>query len=80
MKYANQIKIGLGIALLTALTGCVGYVGGGGYYDGGAVVTGPDVFVGGGFYDRGHDVHAYSDRGHASRGFAHFGGGHGDRH
>lgn len=80
MKHAKRITIGLGVVLLTALTGCVGYVGGGGYYDGGAVVTGPDVYVGGGFYDHGRDVHAYSDRGHASRGVAHSGGGGHDRH
>jgi hypothetical protein len=50
MAYENQtangpvdrIKIGLGIALLAALTGCVGYVDGG--YGGGVVVPGPDIF------------------------------------
>ena len=36
----DRIKIGLGIALLAALTGCVGYVDGG-YYGGPVVVPGP---------------------------------------
>jgi glycogen phosphorylase len=38
----DRIKIGLGIALLAALTGCVGYVDGG--YGGTVVVPGPDLF------------------------------------
>ena len=82
----NRIKIGLGIVLIAALTvfltGCAGYVGTGygggygdyggydGYYDGG-----PDVYLFGGNYDRGRDVHAYSQRGSVSRGMAHAGGG-----
>ena len=42
----DRIKIGLGIALLAALTGCVGYVDGG-YYGGPVVVPGPEcVFLG----------------------------------
>ena len=42
----DRIKIGLGIALLAALTGCVGYVDGG-YYGGAVVVPGPEcVFLG----------------------------------
>ena len=67
----DQIKMGLGIALLATLMGCVGYVGGG--YDGGAVVVAdPDVYVfGGGYYGGGHDIHAYSQRGSASRAVAH---------
>ena len=74
-----RIKIALGIALLATLTGCVGgYVGVDGGY-GGAVVV--DPLFGGGFYDRGRDVHDYSHRGTVSRGVAHSGGGggHGGR-
>jgi hypothetical protein len=69
-----RIKIPLGIALLTALTGCLGVVGDGGDYedDGGAViVTGPDLFIFGGGYDRGRDEHDYGRRGHESRAVAH---------
>ena len=76
----DLIKIGLGIALLAALTGCVGYVDGGyvgGGYGGAVVVAEPDVYLFGGGYDRGRDVHGYSDRGSASRAAAHpSGGGH----
>jgi hypothetical protein len=68
----EQIKFGLGIALLAALTGCVGYVDGG--YGGTVVVAEPDV-VFGGVYERGHDVHDYSHRGAQSRAVAHPGGG-----
>jgi hypothetical protein len=70
----ERIKIGLAIAMLTALTGCVGFVDGGGG-DGGGGWRGGPVFVGGG-YDRGHDVRSYSARGAESRGVAHGGGGH----
>ena len=74
----DRIKIGLGIVLLATLTGCVGYVDGG--YGGAVVVAGPDVYVfGGGYYDRGRDVHAYSHRGAVSRAVAHPGGGGGGR-
>ncbi len=73
-----QIKMVLAAALLAVLTGCAGgYVEGGGY--GGAVIV-PDPVVGiygGGYYggyERGRDVHAYSDRGFASRAAAHHGG------
>ncbi len=77
MKIFDRIKMGLGITLVTALTGCVGYVDGGG---GGAVVVapGPDVVVygGGGWYGgdfgRGRATRdAYSDRGSRSRQVAH---------
>ncbi len=68
----EHIKIGLEIALLAALTGCVGYVDGG--YGGAVVVQGPDVFLGG-VYERGHDVRDYSHRGSVSRAVAHPGGG-----
>jgi hypothetical protein len=71
---ANQIKIGLVMALLAALTGCVGYVGGG--YGGAVVVPGPEISVfGGGGFERGRDVHDYSHRGSVSRAAAHPGGG-----
>ena len=73
----DLIKIGLGIAVLVALTGCVGWVGGGGGYGGEVVVPGPDLFLFGGGYDRGRDVHGYSQRGSVSRAAAHpSGGGH----
>jgi len=71
----DRIKIGLGIALLATLTGCIGWVGGG--YGGGVVVAEPDVYLFGGGYDRGRDVHSYSERGSVSRAAAHpSGGGH----
>jgi hypothetical protein len=70
----DLIKIGLGTLLLIALTGCFGgYVDGGG--GGAVVVAGPEVGFFGGPYDRGRDVHAYSNRGAGSRGVAHGGGG-----
>jgi hypothetical protein len=66
----DRIKTGLGIALLAALMGCVGYVDGG--YSGAVVVPGPDVYVfGGGYYERGRDAHDYSRRGSESRAVAH---------
>jgi hypothetical protein len=72
---ADWIKLSLGVTLLVAMTGCVGYVDGGG---GGDVVVGGPVVVGGvwdaGFVGRG-EAHGYSHRGAASRGFAHGGGG-----
>ncbi len=66
----------LGIALLGALTGCVGYVGDG--YGGAEVIApGPDVAIFGGGFERGRDVHVYSHRGFVSRGGGfHGGGGH----
>jgi len=67
---ADRIKIGLAIAMLTALTGCVGVVGGGGGWWGGGWWGGRD---------RGGDVRAFSARGAASRGAAHGGGEHGGR-
>jgi hypothetical protein len=68
---ADRIKIGLGVALVATLTGCVGFVDGGGDYGGAVVVPGPDVYLFGGGYDRGRDVHGYSQRGAVSRGVAH---------
>ena len=67
----NRIKIGLGIALLATLTGCVGWVDGGGGYGGVVVAPEPDFYFFGGGYDRGRDVHDYSHRGHESREVAH---------
>ena len=69
----DRIKIGLGIALLAAFTGCVGYVDGG-YYGGPVVVPGPAVYFYGGGYERGNDVRVYSHRGAESRAVAHPGG------
>lgn len=61
------VTVMLGTTVLGIFTGCVGYVDGGG----GAVVVGPppppDVFLFGGGYDRGRDVHVYSHRGYESR-------------
>jgi hypothetical protein len=71
------IKIGLGIALLSALMGCVGFVDGG--YGGAVVVPGPDVYFYGGGYERGRDVRVYSHRGVESRAVAHPGRGGGER-
>ena len=76
MSLAGGIKMAAGIALLGALTGCVGYVGGG-YDGGGTLVVGEPLFGG---FDRGRDVHAYSHRGSESRAVAHGGGGRGGRH
>ncbi len=73
------MKMGAGVALLVALTGCVGYVGGG--YGGDVVVGGPVVV--GGVWDAGfvgRDVsHGYSHRGASSRAVAHSGGHGGGR-
>jgi hypothetical protein len=67
---AKAVALVLGAGILAALTGCVGYVDGGGVD---VVAPGPpDVVVFGG-YDRGRDVHAYSIRGHASIGAVHGG-------
>jgi len=71
-KFAVEgIKIGLGMALLAVLMGCVGV----GYVDGGygppVVVPGPDVYFFGGIHERGHDVREYSHRGFESRAVAH---------
>ena len=80
---ADRVKIGLGLLLLAALTGCVGYVDGGyGYagYGGSVVVPGPDLYFFGGSYERGRDVRDYSHRGFESRAAAHsVRGGHGEK-
>jgi hypothetical protein len=78
----GYLKISLAVALMAFSAGCVGYGGGGYDYVGGPYV-GPvvDADFYGGFYGRGHDVHAFSHRGFASRGVAHGGGfGHGGGH
>ena len=68
----------LAIGFLGASMGCVGYVEGG--YGGGAVVVpGPDLYLFGGGYERGRDVHVYSHRGGESRAMAHPAGGGGGR-
>ena len=71
-----RVKAGLVVALLAAVTGCVGYVGDG---DVGVDVGGPVVVGGvwdGGFV--GRDVaHGWARRGAFSRGVAHGGGFHG---
>ena len=74
----DLVKIALGIALLVTMAGCVGVVGDG-YGGGGVVVAEPDVFLFGGGYDRGRDVHNYSQRGGESRAVAHSSGGGGGR-
>ena len=65
----DRIRIGAASVLLMVLTGCVGFVGGG--YGSAVVVPGPDVYFWGGDYDRGRDVHVYSQRGVESRAVAH---------
>jgi hypothetical protein len=63
----ERIKVGVGVALLATLTGCVGFVGGG---RGGVVFVPPpppEVVLFGGGYERGHDVHVDSHRGFESR-------------
>jgi hypothetical protein len=75
-------KMGLVIIFAVALTGCGAYVGGYGDYGGygggydGDDGGGSDLFLFGGNYDRGGDVHNYSHRGSVSRSAASGGGGH----
>ena len=69
----DRIRIGLGIALLAVLTGCVGYWGGG--YVGPVVVAEPGVYFYDGYYESGPYWHDYSHRGHESRETAHHEGG-----
>jgi hypothetical protein len=71
----ERFKIGLVIWLLTILTGCVGFWGGGYYYGDTMVGPEPDMYLFGGDYYRGHDAHYYSHRGSESRGVAHPSGG-----
>ena len=58
----DRIKIGLGIALLTVLMGCVGYVDGG-YAAARWWCRGLICIFSAAAYDRGRDVHAFSQRG-----------------
>ena len=69
----ERIKIGLLIGLLVTLAGCAGYWGGGYYYGETVMVSEPepDMFLFGGYYDRGRDVRNYSHRGFESRRAAH---------
>lgn len=76
----GRITIGLGVALLAASAGCVGYADG--RHGHAVMVPGPEVRVVVGSYDereRGRDVNAYSRRGHESRASAHPAGGKQDR-
>jgi hypothetical protein len=66
----DRIWMAVALALGLGFTGCAGYVGAD-YGGGGVVVADPDVYVFGGTYDRGHDVHVYSHRGAESRAVAH---------
>ena len=85
-RFSGRIRFALGLfglmTVMGCLTGCVGYADGGyggyggygdygGYDDG----PGPDLYLFGGDYGRGHDVQAYSHRGSMSRSMAHGGGG-----
>ena len=64
--------LGVAIMTLVAMTGCVGYVDGGG-----GVAVEPDFWLfGGGYYGHGGDDHGYSHRGSESRAAAHGGGHH----
>ena len=65
----GRMKSGLGVAMLAALMGCVGYVDTG--YRGAVVVPDPDVVVFGGYYEGGVYVHDYARRGQESRAVAH---------
>ena len=73
----NRVKIGLMIGLLATLSGCAGFWGAGYYYGDAVVVSAPvpDMYLFGGDFERGRDVHNYSHRGSESRGAAHPGGG-----
>ena len=66
----NRIKMGLGVALIATVMGCVGYVDGG--YGGAVVVPVPGPYYGYagpfGFYETERGVHEYSRRGFESRG------------
>ena len=70
----KRIKMGLAMAMLTAVAGCWGYVDEGFVsegYGGAVVVPYPDVYFFGGGYERGREAHEYSHRGEASRASAH---------
>jgi hypothetical protein len=70
----ERFKIGLAIGILATLTGCAtfGYED---YYGSEVYAPGPDIYLFGGDFDRGHDVRHFSNRGHESRGVVHSGGG-----
>jgi hypothetical protein len=65
----DRIETGLGVVLLAASMGCVGYVHGG--YGGAVVVPGPPVYVFEGSYETRREVHEYSHRGYESHVVAH---------
>ena len=68
----------LGIVLLMAFVGCVGYGDGGYYY--GPVVPVADVYFYDDYHERGPVVYNYSHRGHESHEAAHHDdGGHSGR-
>ncbi len=72
ISLVERIKIGLVIGLVAILTGCAGYWTEG-YYGDTMMVSEPepDMFIFGGYYDRGRDAHNYSHRGSESRRVAH---------
>jgi len=72
----DRIKTWLVIVLLTSLTGCAGFWGGGSYYNDGYYYDNGEGYLFGGGYDNGRDAHNYSQRGSASRAAAHSGGSH----
>jgi hypothetical protein len=79
-RWVDRLEIALVLVVLAGLTGCVGWVGGGGGYGGVVVAPEPDVYLFGGGYDRGREVHDYSHRGAESHAVAHpASGGHGGR-
>ena len=65
----DRIEIAMEAALLASLLGCVGYVEG--HHHGVVVVPAPDLYISGGFYERGPVVHEYSHRGYESRAVVH---------
>ncbi len=77
IDFVTCLKVVPAMALVAVAAGCAGgYVEtDGGYVGGGPVIVDPGVSFYGGFYGRGRDVHAFRDRGVASRGVAHGGGG-----
>jgi len=72
ISLVERIKVGLAIGSLLTLAGCAGYWTED-YYGDTMMVLGPepDMFLFGGYYDRGRDAHNYSHRGSESRRVAH---------
>ncbi|MHB8523238.1 MAG: hypothetical protein ACYDH9_21135 [Limisphaerales bacterium] len=71
----DRIKIGLGMAMLAALTGCLGWTDEGGVYGGMMMTPEPDYYLFGSDYGWGRDAYGYGYRGFESRRQGHFGGG-----